>query len=247
MTDKERYLFDLNGYITVPNALSAEQIAALNRILDGQMAENVQPDARNWRCEGMLGWGKPYRELIDNPRITPYLEEIVTPQFRLDHDYTDVIRPSGASPTTWLHGGGTPFDSCMFYNNHNGKIYSGLMVVAYNLGDVNPGDGGFGCVPGSHKANYPIPEEWKDLSKNPEGVKAVTGPAGTAILFTEALTHGTLPWRGRHERRTLFFKYSPPSISWYAKYYDHKQYDDLTERQRAILEEPNARYSFRPK
>ncbi|HZP81290.1 MAG TPA: hypothetical protein VFB21_06615 [Chthonomonadaceae bacterium] len=40
---------------------------------------------------------------------------------------------------------------------------NGLTVVAYNLKDVNPGDGGFGCVPGSHKSNLPFPSEWREL------------------------------------------------------------------------------------
>ena len=32
-------------------------------------------------------------------------------------------------------------------------MYNGLTVVMYALKDVNPGDGGFICVPGSHKTN----------------------------------------------------------------------------------------------
>jgi len=56
------------------------------------------------------------------------------------------------------------------------------LVVAYNLLVVGPNDGGFGCVPGSHKANLPFPEEWRDLDESRDGlVRAVTGPAGTAI------------------------------------------------------------------
>ena len=76
-------------------------------------------------------------------------------------------------------------------------------------------------------------------------MEAVTGPAGTAIIFTEALTHGTLPWRG-DERRTLFYKYSPPTLSWAREYYDAGQYAGLTDQQRAILEPPNARYTPGP-
>ena len=58
-------------------------------------------------------------------------------------------------------------------------------------------------------------------------------------------THGTLPWHGK-ERRTLFYKYSPFSLSWAADYYDANKYDDLTERECAILEPPNARYKPNP-
>ena len=76
-------------------------------------------------------------------------------------------------------------------------------------------------------------------------VERVTGPAGTAVIFTEALTHGTLPWAGSDERRTVFFKYSPASVSWSAKYYDPSKYSDLNETQRIILEGPNDRYRGR--
>lgn len=31
---------------------------------------------------------------------------------------------------------------------------------------------------------------------------------GDALIFTEHLTHGTLPWSGEGERRTIFFKYT---------------------------------------
>jgi ectoine hydroxylase-related dioxygenase (phytanoyl-CoA dioxygenase family) len=124
-------------------------------------------------------------------------------------------------------------------------MHNGLVVVAYNLRDVNPGDGGFGCVPGSHKSNLPYPAEWRDLEDFMPHMRKVTGPAGTAILFTEALTHGALPWTGAGERRTLFFKYSPFPLSWSATYYNADDYPELSEAQRAVLEAPNARYRGR--
>ena len=76
-------------------------------------------------------------------------------------------------------------------------------------------------------------------------VRRVTGPAGAAVIFTEALTHGALPWTGQGERRTVFFKYSPHPISWSAHYFDETAFEGLTDRQRAILEAPNARYGGR--
>ena len=59
------------------------------------------------------------------------------------------------------------------------------------------------------------------------------------------MTHGSLPWRGAGERRTIFYKYSPHPVSWSARYYDADRWPDLTDRQRAILEAPNARYGSR--
>lgn len=247
MNDEAKYLFDLQGYITVPKALTKPQLRALNRILDQQAGEPDEPDFQTRRFKDLLDWGKPYRNLIDNPRITPYLEAIIGPRIRLDHIYADIIR-GGLSPIgANLHGGGAPFAPSMYYRFQDGRMYNGLVVVAYNLHDVGPDDGGFACVPGSHKANFPIPSGMKDMRKTIHpAVKRVTGPAGTAILFTEALTHGPLPWTGAHERRTVFYKYSPAPVSWSAEYFDASRYPGLTPKQREFLEPPNNRYKGRP-
>lgn len=248
-TDQERYLFDLQGYLVVPGALAAGELAALNAILDRRITQEMPRDAtthRFWAPGGLLGWGAPYRDLIDHPRILPYLEEFIGGDARLDHDYGDVLRrghsPIGAS----LHGGATPFDPLMAYQHRDGRSRCGLMVVAYNLHDVNPGDGGFGAVAGSHKSNVGFPSEWIGLDQPHPCVTRVVAPAGSAIIFSEAMTHGALPWTGRHERRTLFYKYSPGSMSWAADFYRADNYPDLTARQRAFLESPNARYGGRP-
>jgi hypothetical protein len=247
MNDEERFLFDLQGFITVPDALSSEQVAQLNRIWDKHIAGDASPELATKRWGNLLTWGDGYRNLIDSPRITPYLAEIVGPNFRLDHDYADLIRPATNGPVkgpigATLHGGATPFDPAQYYHFQDGRMHNGLVVVAYNLCDVGEGDGGFGCVPGSHKSHYPFPARWRNLDEGLQPfMRAVTGPTGTAIIFTEALTHGTLPWRGRGERRTIFMKYSPHPLSWAAGYYRADQYEGLTEPQAAILEPPNAR------
>jgi ectoine hydroxylase-related dioxygenase (phytanoyl-CoA dioxygenase family) len=245
MNEQERFLFDLQGFLVVPNALNADELARLNAAVDEEIEQNTAPDMRTHRFGGLLARGTTFHFLIDNPRITPYLDELLGANFRLDHDYADVIRTGKGPIGTTLHGGATPFDPSQYFRYDNGRMHNGLMVVAYNLKDVNPGDGGFAGVPGSHKSNYPFPKEWRDLDDPHPCVARVTGPAGAAILFTEALTHGTLPWHGKHERRTVFFKYSPYPVSWSARYYNPDEYEGLTDRQRAILEAPNARYGGR--
>jgi hypothetical protein len=257
MNDYERYLFDLQGYLLVENVLSQDELSALNDLLDERMAADMKPGETTHRFGRLLMWGEPYRNLVDHPKITPHLEALLGSKFRLDHDYCDVILgglgPIGAT----LHGGGTPFDPSQYYRFQDGQMHNGLSVVAFLLKDVNPGDGGFACVPGSHKINYRFPNEWRNLEKllaepgddDPphanawrQAVRAVTGPAGSAVIFTEALTHGTLPWRGADQRRTVFYKYSPHPLSWSARYYNPDDYEGLTEAQRRILEPPNARY-----
>ncbi len=241
MTEHERYLFDLQGYLTVPNALDADTLRRLNDILDRRIAAEVAPNAGTHRFVGLLDWGRPYVDLLDPPTIVPYLDGLLGPQVRLDHTYLDIIR-SGLSPIgATLHGGAVPYDPLYFYRFSENRIYNGLTVVAYNLADVNPGDGGFACVPGSHKSNLAFPEAWKDLTQPHPAVQKVTGAAGTAVIFTEALTHGPLPWTADHERRTIFYKYSPKSLAWWEDYPLSGGLEGLTERQRSILQVPGAR------
>jgi ectoine hydroxylase-related dioxygenase (phytanoyl-CoA dioxygenase family) len=239
MTELERYLFDLQGYLVVENALSSEQLASLNHILDTQVALHHQQTQPWSRFDRLLGWGEVFRELIDLPTLTPYLEALLGPKYRLDHDYVHLIRQPGPGPIgVFLHGGGTPFDPCQYYHVQQGKIYNGLTAVAFNLTDVAPKDGGFGCIPGSHKSHFPLPTDLQDLAQPHACIQEVTGKAGTAIIFTEALSHTTLHWRGNHERRTLFYKYSPHPSAWHRRYYDANALLDLTPSQRQILQVP---------
>ena len=109
--------------------------------------------------------------------------------------------------------------------------------------------GGFCCIPGTHKGNVPLPASWRDLSKgvHPK-VTRVPASAGDVIIFTEALTHGTLPWEAEESRTTLFYKFSPHGTTWSSDWFDPEDYAvyaDVDDRMLAILEPPNARYRGR--
>lgn len=245
MNDEDRYLFDLQGFLVIQDAIAPDLLAALNRAVDTAIEQETSSDMRTHRFGRLLERDAAFRRLIDEHAAVPVLEEVLGPDFRLDHTYADVIRSGDGPIGTTLHGGAVPFRSSEYYMVQAGSIHSGLVAIGFNLADVGPEDGGFACVPGSHKASFAFPAGWKSLAEPHPCVRRVTGPAGTAVVFTEALVHGTLPWRGANARRTAFYKYSPPAVSWSASYYDAGNYPDLTERQREILEPPNARYPGR--
>ena len=245
MNDHDRYLFDLQGYVTIPNAIDAETVAALNAILDQKIADETPPDATTHRFVNLLDWGQPYIDLLDPPKIVPFLEAILGSRFRLDHTYLDIIR-GGLSPIgATLHGGAMPFNPVQYFHYSNGEFHNGLSVVAFNLADVNPGDGGFACVPGSHKSNLPFPDEWKDLTDEHETVKRVTGPS----RYGHHLHRGANPRPPAVDRRPRathdLLQVQPNPLAWWGEYPTPAGLDGLTERQRAILEGPNARYPER--
>jgi len=65
--------------------------------------------------------------------------------------------------------------------------------------------------------------------------------AGDVVLFTGALTHGTHPWAGPHQRRSLIFKYAPAHLAWNQNYlaWPAELSDALTPRQLAMLAPPH--------
>jgi hypothetical protein len=243
VTAQDRYLFDLQGYLVVPDAIPAGLHARLERAFDAH-AHEAPAGVRTHRWMDVLAWGPALRTLIDLPSVLPLVEAFIGGEVRLDHDYGDIIAGGDGPIGSSLHGGNTPYDTCCSYQYRSGSIRSGLLAVAFNLRAIGD-EGGFGCIPGSHKANEPLPPEWRPLETPAACVRAVRAPAGSAILFTEGLTHGTLPWRYPYARRTLFFKYSPACMSWLARYYDARTYPEISERARQLLEAPNARYGGR--
>jgi ectoine hydroxylase-related dioxygenase (phytanoyl-CoA dioxygenase family) len=63
--------------------------------------------------------------------------------------------------------------------------------------------------------------------------------AGDALIFTEALVHGTQTWTAPYERRALLYKFSPGYSSWSQKYPVPEDYPELTDQQRRIVSPPS--------
>jgi len=112
------------------------------------------------------------------------------------------------------------------------------------LADEGPGDGGLAVIPGSHKANFHCPQSMRRGEQYERYVVDVNAKAGDAVIFTEALTHGTLPWKAKHQRRALLYKFSPGYQAFSGGAHEKLFPDyilDMTEEQRAVMEPPHYR------
>jgi hypothetical protein len=216
MDSCERYLFDTQGCLVLPDLLSADEvrglIAGIPRRGDGAII--CEQDAVTFG--GLLDYEEPlFRELIAHPRIVPYLRAVLTghdqdPEanhIQLSHEYGLAMHAGQTGP--WFHNGGTPHRPWLAYHAREGRIHCALVCVVWMLTDVGPGDGGFWYIPGSHKAAFPLPDEIRTYATVPPCVVQPAARAGSAILFTEALTHGTRTWSATHQRLALFYKYMP--------------------------------------
>ncbi len=243
------YLFDLNGYLVVPDVLNAAEAAALDRAIDRRLPEEGEDlNGKMIRFgaappgSGFLDWGEPFCDLLTHPRIMPILRFRLGDCFRLDRiygirmrqgmsggvlhaDYGASSPTAGAAPGAWY-----PF--------RDNRILEGFVVVTFNLADTGPEYGGFCCIPGSHKSHYRLPRQIAERPERSPFVVVPEVPAGSAILFSEALTHGTTAWRGSHERRSLLYKYSVSHVAWTAERVAPPASAALTERRRILFRAP---------
>lgn len=218
MTDAQKYVFDLKGWICLPGLFDEEQ---LDRIRQHQMdflyrRDSLPPEERD-------NHGGPSQVLLDHPAVVGALNEILSHRplatedcygFRYDHTYTshrkaghDNFRP---------HGGGAYFSFCgnsHIYQMLPGQVHSGLTRVVWELNEVGPGDGGTMFLTGSHKAAFPRPEE---ISGRESSLwETYTCPPGSAVIFTEALCHTGTRWTNEtRDRLSLFTCYNTVNAKW---------------------------------
>ncbi len=258
MTDAEKYLFDVHGYLVIEGALSPEEVAAANAAVD-RHADDIQirpNDLANGSTTlrgttgrgdlgGMLTWDKPhcdvFRQMIAHPRLMPYLEELLGAGPRLEG--LGIITMNEGAEGFWFHEGGEPFDRSRGFLYRNGRMYCGMTNMAVQLTDVGPEDGGFACLPGSHRANFPCPDDIRLYHAYQDRIISIPAKAGDAVLFVECLMHGGLPWVAKHQRRSVIIRYNSGVMgeSLMGNYTPPPFYDELTETQKAVISAPHYR------
>lgn len=214
MSGDDLYTFDAFGLFVVPNVLSADACRAAWHELDLAIPHDALAPL-DLKLGPLHEWGDPLCEPAQAPALASSLTAILGDGYRLDHSYAIVQGPgAGGMP---MHGGATPYDGAQDYHWRDGRPHCGLVVVSIALADIDGDDGGLAFIPGSHKSNVPLPEDWR-LAEECSPACRIDQRAGSAIIFTEALAHGTYPWTGQTERRSLVYKFAPRYLAWYVKY-----------------------------
>ncbi len=127
MTPEEKFMFDLEGYLLLRSILTVDEVAELNAVADRVYTE-VYSDTGTKRTFNISKWSRAYQNLIDHPKIVPYLVELVGPKFRIDHDYCIFMRKGGTRGR--LHGGSidhiTHRNADHWYKWRDGVMRNGL-------------------------------------------------------------------------------------------------------------------------
>jgi len=222
-TQAERFFFDNNGYLVLENFLAADHIARLLDALDRAVARRrraaeadpslnritLKNGPKSTRILYILDDDPLFLEMLDWPAILPYVKALMGPIFH--HLASDAIVEHGSDLIS--RTGGWHIDGNFGgYRNLGYPIPLMQLKVGYYLTDMSrPGNANLTVVPGSHKAAHPPAEE--DLKRRDlfPGAVQVCAPAGSAILFHNAIWHTAGPFASpEHQRTMLYYAYEHP-------------------------------------
>lgn len=233
MNDIEKYEFDRQGYLVIPQMLTPAEVASLSAAIDALEVHALerldQPPRKqslwgpNYHANPELGyhaWGSnrdgetlmiedffnadpAFDCLVDHPRTMEYIRAIVQGPIRINNSE---IRIRYRGNATGVHMGG-PIDHKYRYSVNARGIDCMMVRMIYFVHDVTNDQGAFCVVPGTHKSAFAPP--YRVSPDDEPGMVGLEVKAGDAILFTENLRHGGLTNRSDQVRKTLHVGYGP--------------------------------------
>ena len=194
--EEQLEFFKKNGYLVVPNALSADEVCVINNVIDRDFAENklLWQDRGNGRHQNVhMLLAHPELDLtMRPPRLLPLMEAIMGKALCADEHSVMIRLPNPDGPT-----------ECHWHRDAGGDAeppyYTRYLSVVFYLTDVDSTTHTFSVLPGT--AQSPARLSLEDYELNI--AEHLVGPAGTAILFNAAMFHAGNVRNTTSERRTI--------------------------------------------
>ena len=240
------FMFDLNGYLVIPNAVEPDLLHDLNRAFDhfppleyGEWWGNTQrrdyTGETGFELHNCVEAGEPFEWLIDHPGWISYVrhycgeEQSYVEGLFIDECMASIRRSGGHHP---VHSGGYRGALRGRYLYTNGVFRCGQVNVILALNDIGPGDGPTMVIPGSHKSNFPHPNAGDyaagDRMDHLEGAVPVYCNKGDVLLFVDGLMHGgSSRTNTEGERRVIIYRYG---ASWARTRYGYEYSQELLDR-----------------
>ncbi len=226
MTPAEMYDYDLKGYLLLEDAIQPNDLASLQERMAfweaqarKELEKNPRPENPSVMVSDIVNKDPAFVDLITNPEVLPYIDAMVDHP-RLKSTWIAYKWKGGWARDRSNH---TPTRTTNFYHFNGGRIYHNLFQVFYALRDIEPGEGGLKLIPGSHKANLPLPDDTYLGHMEVE----IPMKAGSVLLFSHDMYHSSLNTSDK-VRWAVIFTYCPSVIT--NSYSGDGLYDKLFEK-----------------
>ena len=255
-TPLDDFLFDLNGYLIIKNAVAPALLDDLNHAFDafpplapmewwGNAQRRDYTAETGFELHNCVEVGAPFEALIDHSgwlnhvrRYCGEQESYIEGLF-IDEAIASIRRSGGHHP---VHSGGYKGALRGAYHFKDGMFRCGQCNVILALSDIGAGDGPTMVVPGSHKSNFPHPAAGDyargDRMDTLPGAVPVYLNKGDAVLFCDGLMHGgSSRTNAGGERRVTIYRYGPVwGATRFGYEYSPALLDRLTLARRRILQ-----------
>ena len=202
LSEAERFMFDVAGYLVIPDALTPEEVASC---LEAAKRLHAPHPPQEWRQLGAAYEQEAAMEpLIDHPSVFPKVRALLGDFFILQSSWCTLSPPG-------FPGGGWHQDGSGVYEFRRLATPTPLVQlrVGFFLTDQSEPDmGNMVMLPGSHNSSVPLS---KEVTANDLPIKdIICGKPGTALMFHQGVYHcGTCNQRD-YPRFIQHMVYSPP-------------------------------------
>ena len=251
VSDSDIYFFDLQGYLHLKGALDHKHVEEMNAILDsipllesGQWhgyihAHDYGDVTSGTNLQQIYEASEPFERLIDHPAWIEKVKYFVGGEDTFDWTHgplfidENLVSLRCQGEAIGIHSGGHAHTKRNQYRVKAGHFMCGQVNILMALTEIGPGDGGTVLIPGSHKSNFPPPNyEVKEMAEGASaagvdgGIEVFMEP-GDALLFTDAMCHGSAKRTNDGERRICVYRYGP---SWGFFRHGYRPSQDLLKR-----------------
>jgi len=224
LTSEQIGAFWRDGYVTVENAVTSDQLAALKHDFGGWVEESRQQTAPYGetvdgrprfdlqpghtaetpalrRVQAPTEVSQAYFAAMAESRMTEMVADLIGPDVKLHHTKINSKLPGAATEVKW-------HQDFLFTPHSNSDVITALLMVD----DVTQDNGPLEVAPGSHKEK--LHSIWQDgtftgaidddiaADMQARSFRSL-GPAGSVCLMHTRLAHGSAP-NGSNAPRTLF-------------------------------------------
>jgi hypothetical protein len=235
LTPAQRYHLEVYGYVVIENTLSEAErgrlIEALQKLKRDFLAtaDPINALVRSAHCNGLnphfirfsriLEADEAIFQYLTHPRLVGMAEELVGGTVRLEE--SEAIINSRDPDADWDERPQETRQESRLYRFHtgirpgfgtyteNGLFHCVFVKTLTNLTELGPDDGGTLVIAGSHKIKCPVEDMIACAYEDRALIHRVTAPAGSTLLFAEALIHATGQIRSNRERVVVIGGYAP--------------------------------------
>lgn len=199
LAQTERDFLDRNGYLPLPNILSAAQVARIGErtdeliALEGDRAgTEVHQEAGTHRLSDLVNKDPIFEICFTHPRVLAAISHVLRGDLKLSS-----LNFRAALPGSGLQGLHADWHSAVA----PGDYY--VCNSIWLLDDFTELNGATRVVPGSHRSGQTPKEAMADPTQPHPDEVLLTAPAGTVVIFNSHTWHGGTLNRTDHPRRGL--------------------------------------------